>query len=416
MQPKTLYITIGSLALIALLSVVGYVFMRSDPTQSTDEESSEVASPFPFGDIVGRFASRDDEGNEVGPGSTSGSLVVGPVQVIDQPQAGFVVLNQGGTTAVRYLSRETGHVFDYTKELGSVRLSNRTIPHIIRATWKADGGGALLLRNEGSATQRVVRATLDRVETANEDPLSDPSSRPTPYTLGGETLPSSIISAVLSPDGETIALLERADEVTTVSTLPFESTESVLLFSSPHPAWGVSWDGEEEIVVASLPSPNYAGVSFMLESQTGRLTQRGEGVGLTFLLGPDAGSSISTRLVNGTPVSQFNDHALNTTISLPFVTYPQEKCVYVGDTQAVCAAPSDNDLFGYPHRWYQGYVSFTDDLWLIDRTAGTVFSLYDTDSDTLSLDMVNLSFDNDSNELYFENKRDNSVWMIALDV
>jgi len=412
MNRRTIYIIITVIGFV-VVAIVLYLFLRTRGISSDTEVPGAITNPFPFGEQIDRLADRKTSET---PLSGSAVLSSGPVQIASEPQAGFVVFSRLGETIVRYVALETGHVFEYTQGAGAVRLSNRTIPRILSAKWQTSGEGALLERRENDGTIRTIRARLLPVAGDEDEEISSPASQTAPYTVEGETLPIDIRSAVLSPDGESIALLSHNDIGATVSILPFNDTQSVELFSSSHRAWNIAWNADKEITFVSKPSPLYIGAGFILDTQNGALVRRGEGAALTLILGPDVASGIDTALVSDVPVSVFNNYLIGTRTVLPFVTYPQEKCTYISDTKAVCAAPDDTNLFGYPHRWYQGAVSFTDDLWLVDGETGAVLSLYNTSVDTLSLDMIHLTYDNSSGVLYFENKRDNSLWMISLSI
>ena len=102
----------------------------------------------------------------------------------------------------------------------------------------------------------------------------------------------------------------------------------------------------------------------------------------------------------------------NTTINLSLQTLP-EKCVWSHTEKSTvyCAVPETIPEGIYPDNWYQGLVTFTDNLWKINTSTGIskVVVLFDRGYNK-SFDAINLQLSSDDSYLTFTNKSDLILW------
>ena len=106
----------------------------------------------------------------------------------------------------------------------------------------------------------------------------------------------------------------------------------------------------------------------------------------------------------------------NTSTLLGVKTLP-EKCVWGNtNTTIYCAVPRDIPNNQYPDAWYQGEVSFSDQIWKIDVTTGNTMMLVDplTISGGEDIDGVKIILDSGGNYLFFVNKKDSFLWEFSL--
>ena len=94
-----------------------------------------------------------------------------------------------------------------------------------------------------------------------------------------------------------------------------------------------------------------------------------------------------------------------------------EKCVWnkTGDT-LYCAVPKFIGSGEYPDSWYQGEVSFNDQLWKIDIKTLNATLLLDPVMITEGeeIDGIKLAIDESENYLFFVNKKDSFLWKLDL--
>ena len=94
-----------------------------------------------------------------------------------------------------------------------------------------------------------------------------------------------------------------------------------------------------------------------------------------------------------------------------------EKCVWGNTSTTVyCAVPRNVPNNQYPDSWYQGEVSFSDQIWKIDATNGNTTMLVDplAISGGEDIDGIKLALDNAGNYLFFVNKKDSFLWEFNL--
>ena len=408
MQRRTLITLIASLVLIVLAISLFFVFSGDDAPEAgdTSNETSSI-SPFPFGGLVDRLMGRDPDDEEgrtfnISPGSD-------PVQIVIAPQAGFMLTNTGN---LRYIERETGRVYEQGLDGKTTRLTNTTIARVRQALWQPSGEALIAQYQEnGSAQIKTIRASL----LENESDDQTPGNQGSPYTLEGQTLPETISDLSLSPNGERFAALHTNAAGSRVTTQDFESNTASEVFRSPHTSWLMDWPLDDDITLVAKPAQDIVSPGYLVNTQNASFERFGEGEALTALVSPDGSSAIITHYdTDGAPITQLEDYTSRTTITLPFTTYPAEKCVYVNTTEAYCGAPSDNTLVNYPEDWYQGELLHTDNLWYIDTIAKSARVIYDTSDDTLNLDIINPQKHPTQRALYFENKADHSIWSLPI--
>ena len=94
-----------------------------------------------------------------------------------------------------------------------------------------------------------------------------------------------------------------------------------------------------------------------------------------------------------------------------------DKCTWSTKEKSVvyCAVPQSIPAGLYPDDWYKGKVSFNDGLWRIDTATGATDSVMTPELEAgVSMDIVNLSFDQAENALVFINKKDLTPWVFNL--
>jgi len=93
-----------------------------------------------------------------------------------------------------------------------------------------------------------------------------------------------------------------------------------------------------------------------------------------------------------------------------------EKCVWSnGGETLYCAVPKAAPGGTYPDSWYQGEISFADQLWRIDALTGNAAILADPSSLAgTDIDGIKLMLDEKDNYLFFVNKKDSFLWELVL--
>jgi hypothetical protein len=86
-----------------------------------------------------------------------------------------------------------------------------------------------------------------------------------------------------------------------------------------------------------------------------------------------------------------------------------------GSDVLYCAVPKIIEGALYPDAWYQGEVSFGDQIWKIDIKTGKTSLIADPATATgEEVDGIKLSVDDSENYLFFVNKKDSFLWELNL--
>jgi hypothetical protein len=81
-----------------------------------------------------------------------------------------------------------------------------------------------------------------------------------------------------------------------------------------------------------------------------------------------------------------------------------------------CAVPKYVSGGKFPDTWYQGEISFSDDIWKINIESGSATKIADPISFNKGedVDAIKLSTDEGENYLFFVNKKDSYLWELNL--
>ncbi|MFA6078079.1 MAG: hypothetical protein WC724_03630, partial [Candidatus Paceibacterota bacterium] len=171
------------------------------------------------------------------------------------------------------------------------------------------------------------------------------------------------------------------------------------------------------VTLTTKPSAEIPGHLFFVNPNTKSVTKiLGNIKGLTTLTSPNGQLVLYSESQSGSPSLFVFDSVNKQTKSLSLQTLP-EKCVWSKTTKTLiyCAVPQSLLGRSLPDQWYQGVVSFTDDLWSIDTTTTITKKIMGPDSLGISgLDMTNLSLSTNDSFLLFINKVSGTPWMYRL--
>lgn len=306
--------------------------------------------------------------------------------VVEKPKTEIV-------EALRYVEKSTGHIYEYhlDKKL-SGKISNSTIPGVYEALF-------------GNTSQSVLYRYVD-----NQNQIQSYLA-----TLGaqkGQFLAPGISSAVLSPDKENIFYVNKLGESLTGINLTIKSGASKQIFSSEFTEWLPQWATKQAIFMNTKPSWNIKGSLYALNVSTGALTKVFGGVeGMTTLVNNEGNRIIYNKTTNSGPLlGVFSNNNLT---SLNVYGLP-EKCVWSKDSVNIyCAVPNTLTTNHLPDMWYQGIISFSDTVIKIDSRNGERYTVTNTES-TQAIDAINLQLSQKEDYLFFINKKDGTLWKLAL--
>jgi hypothetical protein len=332
-------------------------------------------------------------------------------QISSFPVAGGIAFENGdGETFIRFISRETGHIYETAaSSLTQERISNTTIPRIQRALF-APSGEELIIQylDEDSEQIESFYALIEM----DEEALQKESG-----SLAGTFLPKGIKELVLSESGEKIFYLAVSGGGVVGIVSGMDGSKKTQIFDSPLSEWLLEWQTDDTIALTTKPSSNISGFLYFLNSKTEKFDKIiSASDGLTASVSPDGKLVLFERGVGGVRILSALDIKTGEEADMPLWTLP-EKCVWsdINSAVAYCGIPSAPPAGKTPDDWYQGLESFSDSVWLINTETGTTDLVIEPfDEKRVNLDIVNPSLSPDEDYLLFINKEDSALWSLEL--
>jgi hypothetical protein len=333
-------------------------------------------------------------------------------QISIDPISGFSIIDNTKTkrTDVHYILRANGNIYEtYTDASETKRLSITTVPKVYDSQWFPDG----------------VRLIINYLKDGSED-IQTFSVKINPATttlnefeggIDGVHLPEKISALTVSPLGDKIFYLVNNLNGVSGFTAKSNDLEKKVIFESPIKEWLVSWPKADTITLNTKASASAPGYLYFLNSQTGNFLRVIGGVnGLTSKTNNTATQVLFSDGDRGKPRLFLYDVKSGNSKLLPWSTFP-EKCVWSNtDIKIIyCAVPKDIPTGDYPDLWYQGLVSFTDDIWMINTdTMASTLVFNPKDETNNDFDLMNLQLDKNTDFLFFIDKKTLTFWSLNL--
>lgn len=320
---------------------------------------------------------------------------------------------------VRYIERESGHIYEmaYNENIPS-KVSNTTITRVYE-TYSNNTNRVVLIRrlSEADEIQNLYAVLEEKAPTTSPAALIEAVAG----KLNQSLLSFNIKGVAISPNKNKIFYLTEVGDnfVGTIEDFTVRSgVGKKQVFTSPLHEWLIQWPEENTLFFNTKPSANIPGFLFSQSlNKTGIVKVLDSINGLTSNVSPDT----KTILYSESTPSGLKTYLYNTTTkessALSLATLP-EKCTWGGadKTTLYCAVPSSLPLAEYPDFWYQGIISFGDEMWKIDSITGNTELL--VDKATLErgggVDAINLVLNSNENYILFTNKKDSSLWQIKI--
>ena len=309
---------------------------------------------------------------------------------------------------LRYVEKATGNIYQTFADLiVEKKFSGTIIPKVYDAYFGNNGESVVMRYLKGdSKTIETFVGTLPK-ELLGADPNLINETK-------GAFLPDNVKDISISPDGTKIFYLFKSGDNMIGTILNFLTNKKVQVFDSPFTEWLSQWGNNKTINLTTKPSANIPGYMYSTDDAGKNLNRvLGNINGLTTLSSPDG-----KLILYGNSNLTLNIYHMDTRTSdsaFGIKTLP-EKCVW-GELSDVfyCSVPKFIDSGSYPDSWYQGEVSFNDNLWKIDAKNGNTTLLLDPSAFTTEqIDGIKLSLDENENYLFFVNKKDSSFWEYML--
>ena len=409
---KKILLIIG---ILVIIGVATYLILGG-----TTQKEGGSGGEFSFGDFLPFGKSDNISQNNTAEGSTQGSTLENitsqPIprlrKISSEPVAGAIIFNTGTTSIVRFIEKGTGNVYETNSSTTAIqRLTNTTIPKIIRAYWLPNGSGFLAqtLLSENQIVETNFVKLNKNTSTSTEDL--------TPFNTTISKLPTDIKEISIKPDGSKILYYTVSGSQSNWYTSNPDGTSNALIFSHPLTEWLPKWVSSNFVILQTKNSSKTTGYVYSFDVQNKILKKIGDDfVGLSSNSNPD-GSLILASSGQSTPQLFIFD---NKDRGLDYIDLKTlaEKCVWAKSKNpfVYCAAPTQLPSGNFLDNWYKGLVSTEDFITKIDLSNNI---LYDTanvsEISGQKIDAVDLALSPDETHLIFRNKIDGYLWMLRIE-
>lgn len=300
-----------------------------------------------------------------------------------------------GTTTARYnknIPDALGHLYERNADGSSaeVKISNFTIPQVMKVVWAAGGTKAVVFYNLSGIIKKVI---------------IDYKSTSTPKT---SFLPDSVSDVALSPDGKSMAFINDLGDTRNIFTATSDFKNQKKILDNIIPGFELSWPGAKLLALKTKSSYAVMGYLYSVSASGGPLNKVAGGFGLDAVWNKDGSGVLVSTVTSGGAIQPLKYIDIKTSnekeVGLNTIA---EKCAFSNITKEFfyCGAPGSGANAKYPDAWWQGNVSFRDAIYGVNGADGTI-----TPMATSDLDVVMSKTLKDDSFLIFQDKTTGFLW------
>jgi hypothetical protein len=411
-------ITIAIIVLILIGVGVGmFFFLNADSSENgTPREGNFFGSLFGGGDGGSRNVIDDDLINNDDSPVIDGNIAQSGTslqQLTNTPIAAAVIVagsNASATPTIRYIDRLTGNILGIDlRDLDRSRFSNTTILGVREGVWSNDGNNVVLRYLDNSD---VIRSFAGEVSTT-----SVPVGNETELPLAGGFLDNDLPAIVTSPDGNRILYLQFARRGVAGYRASFNGDNRVKVFESEFSEWIMQWINDSTISLTTKASGLFPGFLYFVNTSNGDFKKvLGDINGLTTNANKDGSKILYSESSDGKFTTHVFTPKTNASEQVTISTLP-EKCVWSNTNSSVvyCGVPTTVASANYPDQWYQGIISFSDEIWRYDIEGNIGERIASpTVATQRGIDLINPLVSLGDDYLIFTNKKDSTLWSLRL--
>jgi hypothetical protein len=356
---------------------------------STTEVTSPLAKPLVQvwnKPATGQTFTVDQILKEISATSTSGTTTIEIKKTI-----------RATSSVLVFIDRTTGYVYGYPIETGVIyQISNTVIPGVYDATF-FDNGKRVIIRYIDQEKNKVV-GLIANVPRVQQDGVALPLEKI-------EYLSSQVISVTVNKVRDEASYVVGTTNGSAIYTVS-SSQNPRLVSSSPFKEWDISYGGDT-LYATTKPSAYIEGGVFSVPLFQAELAEK---TGL--MSTPNEGGVLLNSMWSKNGLTTFFSN--NGTIRvLPFSTIAS-KCSWGSRSLLICAVPRaiPKTTEGLPDDWFQGRVSFVDDLDIIDSNSGEKYPIYSFTNEEGLFDITDIEISSQNDLFGFINKRDSTLWLL----
>ncbi len=299
-----------------------------------------------------------------------------------------------------FVDRITGHIYGYNKNSTyPFQITNTTVPGIYDA-YITQNGTKVFMRylDKADGIIKTVAATVPSfIEGADPHQLSDIRS-----------LQDNVSAFSVSKSSKAYSYMVPSFYGSSVYTINEKGAASVV--TSPLKEWSLTYGGETPYIT-NKPSAYLEGSTYSLPNKTYVV---GGKTGLMSQPNETGGLILSSMWSTSGLATFIFDKKTNSTRVLELATLAS-KCTWADASNLICGVPSSlpESSEGLPDDWFQGTVSFSDDIFLVDGNSGASSGLYNLSAESGSpFDVIRPLMNGEKSLFVFTNKQGGALWMI----
>ena len=418
---KWLWIGIGILILI--LIIIGLFFFFGKNTKGGAQSGGVL--PFGTASDVGSRPAINADGNTIGSGGNTDATAPEPLfrKLSDKPVAGEYALSKDAEQYVRYVEKETGHIYEvHVKDGSTTELSNTTIPRIYEAYWGL-GGNIVVLRyleeNPYDSSQDVVKTSLGYLVGPTG------SSSNSVGHLSIDFLLDNITAVSVAPNGKNLFYLVKTSDGVSGSIVDLSTKIVKEVFRNSFSEWLPELLDNGQVILTTKASSDVKGYAYLYTpgaKTLERIVREKDGVTThTNPLGTRVlyAENITTNMIFGVynPKGFVLDEGFITHEQPLQITTLPEKCAWRKDgIRIFCGAfNATQKTAPIPDAWYQGTLSFNDSFWGVNVDTNEVKFLADPETAIKTdFDVIFPTITPDEGYFVFINKKDGILWSLRI--
>lgn len=303
---------------------------------------------------------------------------------------------------VRYVSRQTGYVYEIKNEDIPLQITNTFIPAIYEAYF-ADDNNTAILRFLQEDTQTISSYSV---------PIPLENTDGTRTQKDGTFLQNNITSIAISPNTKEVLQLTKESSMGRVNSISSIGKNKKEWLNTPITELTISWPTQNTFYAQTKPASVALGYLYKINQNDKKLRKvLGDVTGLTASVSPSGNLVLYSESIENGFVTKILNTKTGVTKNIGLKILP-EKCVWLKNEDLICAGNNEVEKGTYPDSWYAGLLSFSDQLFRI-YTQNNVFDvLYD--GIEKSFDITSLQLDETRNIIFFIDKNTGLLWQTSL--
>lgn len=318
----------------------------------------------------------------------------------------------GLSISARYIEKGLGYIFETPlANYKESRIVNETRPHLAEALW-GNRGNSVIVRYLDPSNDWIIKTHV-------VDIASNPLGSNSGFLKTSEVFLPDYIPFVAAADDHTNQLfyLENGDTAARGTVATFDGSSVSKVFNASFTEWLPQYPNQSLVTLTTKPSSTVPGYLYFIDLKTKLVTKILSGIsGLTTLTNRDGSLVLYASTQNGAPELSLYNTTTKESHGLSLQTLP-EKCAWSSSSlgKIYCAVPQTITQGSYPDQWYQGIISFSDDIWEIDTTSLLTKKIMSPNNfKAPSLDIINPTLSSDDEYLLFINKKTNTPWVFQI--